>query len=80
MPTATLLCDKASAHVPPPDVHPIKTLSAELSELPPPPPHSYVIGDVGNPRIIVNGKPIVGQGANIVPGGKVLMGSYSVYM
>ena len=48
--------------------------------LPPPPPHSDVIGDVGNPRIIVNGKPIVGQGATIAPGGNVLMGSYSVYM
>ena len=48
--------------------------------LPPPPPHSDVISDVGNIRILVNDKPIVGQGANIAPGGKVLMGSYSVYM
>ena len=48
--------------------------------LPPPPPHSDKIADVGNPRILVNGKIIVGQGANIAPGGKVLMGSYSVYM
>ena len=48
--------------------------------LPPPPPHSDKIADVGNPRILVNGKVIVGQGANIAPGGKVLMGSYSVYM
>ena len=48
--------------------------------LPPPPPHSDKLADVSNPRILVNGKMIAKQGADLVPGGKVLFGSHSVYM